>query len=117
MQNQPVNARPGQRAYTNVVLTAIAGLLGIIAVGQQQGGLATSAQAQPQTFAQAPDEPTTGMVGAADQRKQMINELKSISGRLDRIESALNRGISVKVTELPAGALTDRKDEKDKGQK
>jgi len=47
------------------------------------------------------DEPT-GFVAAAEQRKQMINELKSVSARLERIEAQLKSGISVKVLEMPA---------------
>lgn len=47
------------------------------------------------------EESSDGRVNPADQRKQMITELRSISQRLDRIEAVLSKGLSVKVTDMP----------------
>ncbi len=41
---------------------------------------------------------------AAQQRKEQLEQLKLINERLARIESRLDRGINVKVTEMPAAA-------------
>lgn len=56
---------------------------------------------QPAT-AMVSDEENGGRVSAAEQRKEMITLLKSMSTRMDRIEAAMLKGINVKVTEMPA---------------
>ena len=89
-----------RRSYSNAALTVIALSLGVIAVDRVTAG-APSANAQ-QRLNQPVSEPTEGgMISAQEQRKQMIAELRSMSQRLDRIEGALHKGISVKVTEMP----------------
>jgi hypothetical protein len=94
--------RPSARTYTNVALTAIAALLLLNWMGQVQPGL-TSANAQPaQPQAEYSPDDASGRISAAEQRKQIVTELKGVSQRLDRIEAALSRGISVKVTDMPA---------------
>lgn len=47
------------------------------------------------------EEPSDSRISAADQRKQMIAELRAISQRLDRVEAVLSKGIQVKVTDMP----------------
>lgn len=86
--------------YTNVVLTAIAGLLTLHVVAQFTG---PGAPALSVAHASGPDEPRSGgMISAADQRKQIISELKGLAGRIDHLEGLLARGIEVKVTDMPA---------------
>jgi len=45
--------------------------------------------------------PPETVLNAADQRKQIIAPLVQINDRLTRIETMLNAGIKVKVTEMP----------------
>lgn len=47
-------------------------------------------------------ESATGLISAADQRKQMIAELRVISQRIDAVEKRLAKPLSVKVLEMPA---------------
>jgi len=42
---------------------------------------------------------------AGQQRKETIDQLKRLNERLAAIESKLDRGINVKVTEMPAGSM------------
>lgn len=43
-----------------------------------------------------------GLVSAADQRKTMIDELRAMSSRMERLEALLSKGLTVKVSEMPA---------------
>lgn len=83
--------------YLNGVLTVIAVVMGLMLLNQAGLGLSASraeaSQAQP--------ERGTGLVSAADQRKQMIEELKKVSARIEKLERAIEKGVSVKVTSLP----------------
>jgi hypothetical protein len=79
------------RAVTNKLLSLIAVLLGVIAL-QQSGVMADAAPVQ----AQAPTPPN-----AAAQRLQMIQTLRSIEGKVDRLETALKSGLKVEVTSMP----------------
>ncbi|MBL8963680.1 MAG: hypothetical protein KF787_00705 [Phycisphaeraceae bacterium] len=47
------------------------------------------------------EEPADARVNPADQRKQMIAELRAISQRLDRLEATIAKGLTVKVTDMP----------------
>jgi len=86
-------AAPRRIGYQNAMLTAIALIL---AVGALEGGVLTqppAAQAQPQNDG--------GLTSALEQRKQIIAELRTLNSKMDRIESKLNSGISVKITDMP----------------
>jgi len=87
-----------QRLCTNVALTVIAGFLAINTLGVREGSWLSQAQAQASV---PPDDDESGRISAAEQRKQIINELRALSVRLERLETQLNRGLSVKVTEMP----------------
>lgn len=91
-----------RRSYTNGVLTVIAGCLSLIALDRVMG-LSTPAAYAQQAFADAtqPEASSGGMISAAEQRKTMINELRSIAQRMERLEAAMNRGLTVKVSEMP----------------
>lgn len=48
------------------------------------------------------DEPSTGgLISAAQQRKQMLVELRTLGQRMQRIEALLQSGLRVEVTEMP----------------
>lgn len=101
------------RSYLNIVLTANAALLGVIALGGLHHGdgasLTPTASAQPAlTRSPEPGDDSAGRISAAEQRKVMISELRALGIRLERIETTLGRGLSVKVTELPAGFVRER---------
>lgn len=82
------------RTYTNVALTGIAVLLGVLALRPPVGSVAYG---QPGVSASSDDG--KGLASAIEQRKQMIAELKNLSKRLEKVESVLAKGI--KVTEMP----------------
>lgn len=42
-----------------------------------------------------------GLLSAADQRKTIIDELRSLNSRMERVESLLSKGLTVKVSEMP----------------
>ena len=73
--------------YTNAVLTAIAAFLGLLAIDRfvdRAAPLESVAMAQPE------DEPGGGaLVSAAEQRKQIIAELRNLGKRLDKLEARL----------------------------
>ncbi len=89
-----------RRSYSNAVLTLIALFLGVIAVDRVTAN-AASANAQSRMAPPAGEPSEGGMISAQEQRKTMITELRGMSQRLDRIEASLQKGISVKVTEMP----------------
>lgn len=105
-QHQPVVSQPARTlSYLNSVLTAIAVLLGMLVLGQY--GTPTSAQSGVATMTAAggegdDDGPTSdGRVSAAEQRKIMIAELRAMSKKLDHVSEAMNKGLNVKVTQMP----------------
>jgi hypothetical protein len=81
--------------YLNGVLTVIAVLMGLVLLNQSGLGLSASRAEASQP------ERGTGLVSAADQRKQMIEELKKVSARMEKLEKAIEKGVNVKVTSLP----------------
>jgi hypothetical protein len=89
-----------QRRTTNVLLAAIAGLLGLSILNQAGVGVASVAQAQPAGGEE-------GLVSAAEQRKVIISELRGMSSRIEKVEGVLSRGINVKVTDMPPVRLAD----------
>lgn len=82
-----------------VLLTVIAVMLGILVLdrveerGLRGGGSAAYASGQPETAG--------ALVSAADQRKQIIAELRTMSQRLDAVEKRLAKPLQVKVLEMP----------------
>lgn len=94
--HRPAFAR--RNGYQNAVLTLIAAFLGLGLV-ERSGSPAlpeSAANAQPTI-----DPDQGGLSNKLEQNKQIIGELHGIAGRLDRIESMLSRGLSVKVTDMP----------------
>lgn len=115
------------RTYTNMALTVIAGLLAINTFDRARTGFVGEAQAQPTTVRNAPgasaatpgfsEDESSGRINPAEQRKQIVTELRSIGTRLDRVEAVLRTGLSVKVTELPPGFGTDKSNKGDRAEK
>lgn len=95
------------RRYTNGVLTIIAVLLGVMML---QGSVSlpgvSEAQAQRSRRAKEKVEPFTPLNSAA-QRARIISELERISERLSTFESAFEGPFDVRVTELPASAMSN----------
>lgn len=96
--------------YTNAALTAIAVLLGLHLLQGSGVSMVDTAQAQEGQRDKvtvvggrpAGDDAGSGLISAAEQRKAIISELRSINDRLERVESALARGINVNVKTMPA---------------
>ena len=79
----------------------MAGVLGLTGGSGTIGPAA--AHAQPAGQAGEGDD-SNGRISAADQRKEMIAQLRNLSVRMERMEALLSRGINVKVTQMPASA-------------
>ena len=89
--------KPGlqSRHATRALLT----LNAILLIGLMAQWTPAPASAQRPGF---PDSrPNTGMVNPADQRREIITQLKSVSARLDRLNEKLSRPVEVKVVEMP----------------
>lgn len=103
---QPELKAPRGLSYLNSVLTAIAVMLGLLVLAQY--GTPSAAQSGVTTLTAAGGEPgdddgpgSDGRVSAAEQRKTMIAELRTMSRKLDQVGEMLNKGLSVKVTQMP----------------
>jgi len=90
-------------SYTNGALTAIALLLGVVAF-QNAGvsGVNTAHAQEPAPLALGGDDSdTSGRISAAEQRKQIIAELRTLQTKVERVEQIMNRGMNVKVVDMP----------------
>ena len=92
-----------QGAYLNIAVTVLTGVLALNVLGTREPS------AMPQAFAAPPSNPTdvgedtiSGRISAAEQRKQIISELKSLNQKLERIDAQVKGGLTVKVTDMPA---------------
>jgi hypothetical protein len=89
------------RNATPILLGVIAALLGLNLVTTVMVG---PGALEPRAVAQNEDPNPTGFVAAAEQRKQMIAELKNLAARMERIEATMKSGINVKVLSMPETA-------------
>ena len=88
------------------MLTMAAGaVLTLVVLGQSGGG--SIAVAQPAARLSDSGDDAAGRISAAEQRKEIISQLRNISTRLEHLESTIAKGISVKVTQLPADSGSD----------
>ena len=71
-----------------------AGLLAVAQLGTTGTQTATAA------YQQQPESP----FNATQQRKEQLEQFKQMNERLARIEAKLDKGINVRVTEMPAGS-------------
>lgn len=102
MQNAAPNGPASNRtnAYLNAILTANVVILGVVALNSVSGTGDRTANAQV-AHAAPESEDAAGRTSAAEQRKAMISELRTISQRLERVEGQMAKGLSVKVTSMP----------------
>lgn len=107
------HANPASRIqsnWTSPLLSAIVGGAVVAGVLSLTGGTTSigpaAAQAQP-AGQPGESEDANGRISAADQRKEMISQLRNLSVRMERIEALLSRGINVKVTQMPASSGDD----------
>lgn len=115
----PANASPRSgRLYANTLLTLMAGFVLAMMLDRGQGSLISIADAQ---HAQQPSsrggDGDEGMVSAAEQRKVMIAELRSLNSRMEHMEAVLAKPMSVKVIDMPPIKLQDQPDKGDKDKK
>lgn len=105
---QPI--RTSSSATSNTPMTVVAVLLGFLVldrVASPSGVLGPSeASAQVRSVRSGglnpePAPPTDTRSNPAEDRVQMIAELKNISQRLERLEATIAKGLSVKVTDMP----------------
>jgi hypothetical protein len=92
-------APSGRLLQTNALTVIVAIMLGVLVLDRvEQRGIHGSGQA-----ALASGQPESGgsLISAADQRKQIIAEIRVISQRLDAIDKRLAKPIQVKVVEMP----------------
>jgi hypothetical protein len=107
-----------QRLYTNVALTVIAGATLAMWLDRSGVSLISTAQAQPrqpQSGGRSSDDIGDGnsLMNAAEQRKAMIAELRTLNGRMEHVEAILAKPMPVKVVDMPPIQISD----KDKGDK
>lgn len=93
------------RQYLNAVLTVIAVLLGLNLLLQVSNLPAGPSAAHANSPLMQPE--VAQIPNAAEQRKQMIVALDAINRRLTSIENKLDKGLSVKVTDMPAVKITE----------
>ncbi|MCC6228272.1 MAG: hypothetical protein IT432_03490 [Phycisphaerales bacterium] len=99
MESTTPTSRP-RHAYHNLMLTLLVAGVGVLIFDRAPSdgrvlGVSTA-------LAQPPEEEIvdpTGRVNPADQRKQIIAELKSLNTKVSQLEATLKRGI--KITEMP----------------
>lgn len=89
-------------ARTNTTLVRVLVTLNIVllAVMFLQSAPAASVLAQPG----AGPTPPQGLVNPADQRREMIAELKRLSQKIDTLNERLSRPLEVRVIEMPASS-------------
>ncbi len=85
------HAAPAPRR-TNAVLSVIIVLL-VLALSREAPG-------DRQAFAQSAT-PSGGMLNPADQRNQMIAELRRLNDAVTRLEQAMNKPVQVEVVRMP----------------
>ncbi len=76
----------------------------LVLAGALLGGLASDMLRASPAMAQSKDLPPEKILNSAENTKRMADGIAQMNERLGRIESALNAGLKVKVTEMPAMA-------------
>lgn len=95
----PLRRGVALRMAATLALALVA--LDVIDRATGQPGLVASLVSPSQASAQGESD-AGGPFSAAQQRKDMIAELRQINSRLERLESKLSSGLTVKVTDMPA---------------
>ncbi len=87
-----------KNSYRNGALTVIALSLGILALGQGPN----RADAQISHAGQQVARPEGGgLISAAEQRKQIMHEMRLLRRQVEQMNAMLRGGLSVRVTEMP----------------
>lgn len=86
---------------STVLMAVIAVMLGYLVLDRVDARGVSGRGAAAVASGSQPDG-QSGLISAADQRKQMIAELKLISQRIDAVERRLAKPLQVKVLEMPA---------------
>lgn len=81
------------------VMAFVAGVLPPASTASAQSGTIIGNKRTAAHSAKAPR--TGGLISAAEQRKQMLNEMKQLGQRMQRIETLLQGGLRVEVTDMP----------------
>jgi hypothetical protein len=77
----------------------------ILGAGLLAGSMFSEAICPSLAGAQTVTEPP---FNAADQRKQIIEQLKTLNDKVTTLQGRFDKGISVKVTEMPAVVIKDK---------
>ncbi len=97
MNTKRVN--PAQTIRSNALVLLVAAMLGVMILDRMEDrgvrGVGSVAHAASQP------ESTGSLISAADQRKQIIAELRTISQRLASVEQRLAKPMQVRVIEMP----------------
>jgi hypothetical protein len=100
-----------KRSRLNTVLIAVCAVLALLLIAKTgQPGL--TARADAAVIDPQPD-PKDPPFNAAEQRRVMITQLTEMNRRLTSIETKINAGLSVKVTEMPAVTIKPDPNKKD----
>jgi hypothetical protein len=94
------------RSYLNAVLTVIAVLMALNLLVQVTGQHTSPAAAVAQSV--SADDSSSPPFNSAEQRKQMIALLELLNRRVTSLESKLDKGLNVKVIEMPPVRVEER---------
>jgi hypothetical protein len=78
--------------------------LALVLAGVLLGGLFSGMLRPSPALAQSKDLPPEKILNSAENTKRIADGISQMNDRLGRIEAALNSGLKVKVTEMPAVA-------------
>lgn len=92
-----------RKVYVPLFVAVAAALAAVVMFNPVEGPggglLAKAAAQQPRSGTDGDD--TGGRVSAAEQRKDMIAQLRAMNSRLERMEALMARGLTVRVSEMP----------------
>lgn len=109
MTNAHTQSPARRGGYLNFILTVNAVALGVLLFTQAHPASAPALSLGSTALAGPPEETDlNARVSAAEQRKEMIAELRNISQRLSNIEGRFKGALPVKVVEMPREAAAQR---------
>ena len=109
MTNAHTQSPARRGGYLNFILTVNAVALGVLMFTQARPAAAPALNLGSTAMAGPPeDSDLNARVSAAEQRKEIIAELRNISQRMSNIESRLKGTLPVKVVEMPREASAQR---------
>ncbi|MBS0195319.1 MAG: hypothetical protein JSR77_01020 [Planctomycetes bacterium] len=99
--SEPVPTKQRRAVYAPLAITVVGACAAVFLLNPASGLIAAAnAQPVPTRTTIETDDPS-GRVSAAEQRKEIIAQLRSLNSRMEKIESMMSRGLSVKVTDMP----------------